>query len=467
MKYSISKSKVYSMLAAVLLTGMFTACTPEGGDAELGPAIASDMVQFTATPSANNPNIINFTNQTPGAFKAIWDFGNGAVAEGQQVQGAFALAGEYTVKLTVFTSGGHAISTKTIQIAQTDFAMLDREDYNFLTGGSDAAEGKTWVFDPVGPMNFGGTPEAPSSWWSQTLDAQSDCMKDDKYVFKLEGFAFENKSGGAMWGVEGGQENVCASHTAAKSTWRLYEENGKTMLSVSNGETIAWADGNGTYEVMELSENRLHIRKVCCGGAGVRNYVLVPEGYTPPVKVVEKEYKITDIYDNFDEDGNVVWKTDGLTLNQSYDNPAPFPINESAKVAMYVKQAGQPYAFANMFLNFDHNLDLRERNVFKLKIFIPGYNDFNSAEGESWADPHLLKQVSIKLQNSTTAQPWETQVEIKQQVDKLNEWVELTFDFSAAETVNRKDLDRIVIQIGGEGNYIPGIFFLDDFRLED
>jgi hypothetical protein len=42
--------------------------------------------------------------------------------------------------------------------------------------------------------------------------------------------------------------------------------------------------------------------------------------------------------------------------------------------------------------------------------------------------------------------------------------VELTFNF--APYADRKDLNRVVIQIGGEGNFIPGIFFLDDFRLE-
>jgi hypothetical protein len=57
-------------------------------------------------------------------------------------------------------------------------------------------------------------------------------------------------------------------------------------------------------------------------------------------------------------------------------------------------------------------------------------------------------------------------VEIKQPVTQLDKWVELTFDFGAANIVSRKDLDRIVIQVGGEGNFIPGVFFLDDFRLE-
>ncbi|RIJ42796.1 PKD domain-containing protein [Pontibacter oryzae] len=454
---------ILSYLAIALISCFIAACSPDDQDKELGPAPSSDMVAFSATPTTGNANIITFKNETPGAFKAIWDFGNGATAEGEQVESSFAVEGDYTVKLTVFTNGGYASSTKTIRIDKTDFSMLNREDYNFLTGGTDKPNGKTWVFDPVGPMNFGGPPTAPSSWWSQTLAEQNDCMKDDKYTFKLKDFAFENKSGGEMWGVLDGQENVCVPQTAKPSTWTIYQEKGKTMLSVSNGETIAWDDNEGVYELVELSENKLHIRKVCCGGSGVRNYVLVPEGFSPPVQ--EKPYKIIDINDNFDVDGNITWKKENLTLNESYDNPAPVPINTSAKVAMYVKQEGQAYEFANMFTDFSHKLDLRERHVFRLKVFIPSYNDFTTANGESWADPRLLKQVSVKLQDGTAAQPWANQVEIKQQVSQLDKWVELTFDFGAADVRSRKDLDRLVIQIGGEGNFIPGIFFLDDFEL--
>ncbi|TPE43470.1 PKD domain-containing protein [Pontibacter mangrovi] len=462
MKYNRFRTSLHTFLAMGLLAGVMTACTPDESASGLGPAPSAEMVQFTATPNADNANIMTFTNQTPGAFRAVWDLGNGSVQEGQQVEGSYAMEGDYTVKLTVFTSGGYAISSKTIQIDQTDYSMLDREDFNFLTGGADALEGKTWVFSPVGPMNFGGPPEAPSSWWSQTLDAQNDCMKDDKYVFKLEGFAFENQSGGAMWGVEDGAENVCATHTPVASTWSLYEENGKTMLSVSNGETIAWADGEGTYEVMELTENRLHIRKVCCGGSGVRNYVLVPEGYAPPVE--PRQVQAIELEDTFEAEGNVTWKKENLTLNESYDNPAPVPINDSPKVAMYVKQAGQAYEFANMFADFDYNFDLTQNGIIKLKVLIPGYNDFTTAQGEDWAIKNLLPQVSVKLQDGTAAEPWANQVEIKQQVApaQYDKWVELSFDFSAF--AERKDLNRIVIQIGGEGNFIPGIFFIDDIQ---
>jgi hypothetical protein len=97
-------------------------------------------------------------------------------------------------------------------------------------------------------------------------------------------------------------------------------------------------------------------------------------------------------------------------------------------------------------------------------VFMPSYNDYTSMAGVDWAIKNMLKQVSVKLQNGTADEPWRTQVEVKQGVNQLDKWVELTFDFSAH--ADRKDFNRIVIQIGGEGNFIPGIFFIDDFRLE-
>lgn len=466
-------------MAALLLTSMFAACTPEDSDSELAPAPSSEMVQFSATPTTENPNIINFKNETPGAFKAIWDFGNGATAEGQQVQGAFAVEGDYTVKLTVFTSGGYAVNTKTIHIAETNVSMLNREDYNFLTGGASDADGKTWVMEKEfkGHLGVGDAAAADPTpnWWAAGANEKAGLgLYDDEMTFKLEGFSYTYKNNGDTYANKDYASDLGGSNAAADVTvsytpptnmsWTITEENGKKYLTLSNNGFMAYYVGVSRYQILALSENEMYLMSSQKGAPGnAWFYRFVPKGYTRPVE--EKPYKITDIYDNFDEDGNIVWKTEALTLNESYDNPAPFPINTSAKVAMYVKQEGQPYTFANMFTDFEHKLDLRERHVFKLKVFIPSYNDFTSAEGESWADPHLLKQVSMKLQDGSSAQPWVNQVEVKQQVSELDKWVELTFDFGAAEVVSRKDLDRIIIQVGGEGNYIPGIFFLDDFEL--
>ncbi|RDV13012.1 hypothetical protein DXT99_21790 [Pontibacter diazotrophicus] len=44
-------------------------------------------------------------------------------------------------------------------------------------------------------------------------------------------------------------------------------------------------------------------------------------------------------------------------------------------------------------------------------------------------------------------------------------WVELEFDFSPY--ADRTDLNPVQISsVGGEGNFIPGIFFIDDIRVE-
>ncbi|MBF9252520.1 PKD domain-containing protein [Pontibacter sp. 172403-2] len=470
---------ISSYFYMALFIGFATACSPDDSDAELGPAPTSEMVQFTATPSADNPNVFNFTNQTPGTMKAMWDLGNGATAVGEQVTGSYAVAGDYTIKLTIFTDGGYATNTKTIHIENTDVSMLNREDYNFLTGGAADADGKTWVVekDYPGHMGVGPIAAATPEWWSAPAnDKAAEGIYDDEMTFNLNGFAytynnngdtFVNGSNAAGLGGTAQSADYTLSYTPPTDmTWSIVEENGKKYLDISKDGFIAYYTGASRYEILKLTENELYLKTTDAANAANGWWLrLVPKGYSRPVE--PKPYKMEDIYDNFDEEGNVTWKKEALTLEENYDNPAPVPINTSAKVAMYVKQEGQPFEFANMFADFAYKFDLTQRHTFKIKVYVPSYNDFTTALGEDWANKNLLKQVSIKLQDGTSAQPWVNQVEIKQQVDQLDRWVELTFDFSAADVINRKDLDRIVIQVGGEGNFIPGIFFLDDFRLEE
>ncbi|MBC5775174.1 PKD domain-containing protein [Pontibacter sp. KCTC 32443] len=478
MKYKNILSRVYSYLAVALAASIVGACTPEEMDGGLGPAPTSESVEFSMAPTQDNPNIITFTNQTPGAFKAIWDFGNGNTAVGDQVNGAFPVEGTYTVKLTVLTRGGYAYNTKTVTIAETNVSMLNREDYNFLTGGADDEDGKTWVIEKEVKGHLGvGDASAPNptpNWWAAGANEKADVgLYDDEMVFKLQGFSYTYINNGNTYAnkdyaSELGGTNASADVTVAYTpptnmNWSITEENGKKYLSISNGGFLGYYVGESKYQILALSENELYLMSSQKGVPGnAWFYRLVPKGYVRPVE--PKPVKMEDMEDNFDEEGNLVWKKEALTLNESYDNPAPVGINKSAKVAMYVKQEGQPYEFANMFTDFNYNFDLSQRNVFKLKVYVPSYNDFITQAGEDWAIKNLLKQVSIKLQDGTSAQPWVNQVEIKQPVDKLDQWVELTFDFSAFK--DRKDLNRIVIQVGGEGNFIPGIFFLDDFRLE-
>src|SRR5690606_8815745 len=119
------------------------------------------------------------------------------------------------------------------------------------------------------------------------------------------------------------------------------------------------------------------------------------KGYTRPVD--PPEYKIEDMHDDFEGEGNLVYYGDSGGSLVPYDNPAPVPINSSAKVGKYVKGDGAGAAFANVQIRHDYKMDLRERHVFNLKVFVPSYNDYTTEAAEPWQSYKTLqKQVSIK-----------------------------------------------------------------------
>jgi hypothetical protein len=142
-------------------------------------------------------------------------------------------------------------------------------------------------------------------------------------------------------------------------------------------------------------------------------------------------------------------------------------INTSSKVAMYIKANGAGAQFGNVQIRLDYKMDITERNKFKLKVFIPGYNDYTTVGGEPWQSYNTLqKQVSMKLQNRDLGgNAYTTQAEVKFNDLETDMWLELEFDFSSVS--DRIDFDQVVIQIGGEAIHTGGIFFIDDLILLD
>ena len=58
-----------------------------------------------------------------------------------------------------------------------------------------------------------------------------------------------------------------------------------------------------------------------------------------------------------------------------------------------------------------------------------------------------------------------TQTEVKLTVEEFDTWLTLVFDFAgAADSVN---YDQVVVQFGGEGHFVPGLFHFDDLYLQD
>jgi hypothetical protein len=477
-------------MVPVLLLFAFTACEPQVTSApDLSSAPQSENVTFEYEPDADNPNIIQFVN-TSDSFKALWDFGNGSTDEGDTVRGEFPLQGDYTITLTIFTESGQATNTQDITIAETNALMLDDPNLNMLTGGADNIDGKTWVIDSTQAGHMGNSPLTnedtgetiltPIWWQAAPLGKSGVGLYNDRYTFKLEGFTYEMETNGYVFlnGAYGDEfENtevppdgadLMAPWTAPDNqTFNLIEEeNGNLTLKVSAPTFIGFYAGVHTYQVLELSENKMSIRYEDPKNGNAWYHTLIPEGYTHPPEILP--YDSEALEDNFDEEGNVNWATDQITnFNESYDNPAPTVPDTTNKVAKYAKGEGQ---FENVYVDLGYELNLKERSIIRLKAYLPSYNDYQTVDpnAQPWAPGNLLQQVEVKLHNvngetGLGGSSWQTQANIIQPVNQTDTWVDLEFDFSGFS--DREDFDRIIIQIGGEGHSRPGTFFIDDFEL--
>lgn len=482
------KKIFFILLGALCLQLFLVSCQEDEAMLDTASAPVEDDAIFTYSSTERSANVLKFSNTSNVLFKR-WNFGNGKTGEGNEPVTEYPLKGSYKVTLTVYTAGGSATTTQTIEIAEDDPTLLDIPIYNIITGGKDAPEGKTWVVDKntAGHLGVGPSTGTWPEWYSAPPgDKEGKNLYDDEMTFKLAGFKFEYQANGTIYAngafgstlpgavQEPGGDDFFAPYTAPDNmTWSLVEVSKDKWQLTINGGHLGYYSGASVYEILAFGENELYVRSIQGGTPANAWYQrFIPKGYTPPAEGPEEpeepetpEYKIEDISEDFEGEPTINFVEDSQGSIVTYDNPAPVPINTSAKVGKYVKANGTGGAFSNVQIRLDYKMDIRNRNVFKLKVFIPSYNDYTTEGAESWQTAYktLQKQVSVKLQNSDLAEPWNGQAEVIQNNLQTDKWHELTFDFSAFASIT--DFDRIIIQIGGEAIFTGGVFFIDDFEL--
>jgi PKD repeat protein len=460
--------KAYLCKMALVLSIAFSWMGCKVDDPDLGPAPTDAQVKFSATPTAANANIVVFKNQSGPVTKTVWDLGNGVTGTGEEITGSYAQAGSYTVKLTVFTSGGYASSTQTINIAVTKPEMFNRPDYNAISGGSANTAGKTWVVDKLasGHLGVGPSTSQTAEWYNAAPNEKAtEGFYDDEMVFSLannlkytyinNGSSFANGANAAgIGGATGG--DVTVNYTPpANMSWSISDEGDKKYLTISNNGFIAYYTGVSKYQIISYNEDEMYLRVGDKATPGNAWYIkLIRKGFTRPVVV--KPLRASNIVDKFDGTSTIVWKADGITFKSPYDNPAPQGINTSAKVGFYQRLTGDANQYGNLQTLLDYRLDLSTRHKFKVKVFFPSFNNYTGT---------LKPQVALKLQNSLAGgNAWQTQTEIVKPITVFNEWVELEFDFNTIATSTI--YDQIVLQLGGEGHQVPGIFYVGSIELQ-
>jgi beta-glucanase (GH16 family) len=164
--------------------------------------------------------------------------------------------------------------------------------------------------------------------------------------------------------------------------------------------------------------------------------------------------------DNFEGNSTISsWIGDDCLIDTNFTNPFPAGINSSSKVMKYSDIGGQ---YANVRFDAGFNFNLLTSSEFSLKIYVPS----------SGITGNQNNQISLKLQNGTSATPWSTQCEIIKPI-VLNQWQTITFNFAtdsfinldpnSQNPLNRWDFSRVLIQINGENNNSNVLAYIDDF----
>jgi len=501
------KNTVKYILFAFLAT-FVAGCSPQEFDKySLGKTdrITSEQVSFTQQVSTQSDNIITFTNTTNVPFPTsfTWDLGNGVVTKDNPAKGMYPNAGTYTVSLAVSSPDGTTvIKSATIVIANDDFSLFDTPLFRALTGGPDNAAGKTWVFDQYnlytkrvadesgknikGHMGLGPQHSYGHDWWGADPNEKSMWqMYDFKFNFSQSGgLALTITTAGTGYGrlassasiggftgitVVNPPDDVAFPYSGGNYSYSLDEDSNYPKLTLSGNAFMGYYCGTQNYDIIYIDDEVMALRVDNAVEGQDWVFVYIREDLNVAEPPIIKTLQAIPLFEDFEGTPSVVFALQdmGSFTNAAYHNPAPVPINQSSRVFLYDKSNA---FYSNIsFTTKDYLFDLTTLNKIRMKVFIPGYNDYTTVgnvDGPWVANNTLQKKVAVKLQDSTMGgNAWQTQAEVVHTGLATDTWLALEFDFSPWAT--RIDFDKIVIQFGDEGHSCHGIFFFDDFEFDE
>lgn len=277
---NIIKYGIFALMSVFVMAS----CDPQDNDDhKLGAEPTAGELEFTITPSAETPNILILKNTSPRAGISTWDMGNYSKDKGDEVKAQYPFKGEYTITMTLYTTGGSTSISKKVTIADDDFDLLDTPMYNALTGGFDNAEGKTWVFDNEKAGHFGVGPAGDSkpSWWSCPANGKAGrSLYEQEFTFsmsKTTGLKLVWKNKGAVFTNENGRKALAALGFTESSgsvaddfdvKYTLKPSYGYTMneaamsLNILDDGFMGHYTGNSSYTIQDLTKDVLYLKNV-------------------------------------------------------------------------------------------------------------------------------------------------------------------------------------------------------------
>jgi PKD repeat protein len=289
------------ILSLAIVALVLGSCEPkEIQKPDVGPAPSAADLQITITPGADAFHFVVENTSTITGI-ATWDLGNGATATGDNAEAYYPVPDTYTVTLTLYTKGGNASVTKTVETTETDWAFFSDPVITLLSGGIEAVNGRSWVLDSLASGHMGVGPDFANStqWWSASPLAKSQKgLYDDVLNLKLTGFSATYDNKGVSYVKDFRKDDAAYSNPRMNDTdymvdyagpisgsWIFLTRDGKNYLKLTGAKPIypCFDTGakDGEYQILNITENSLEL--ACIGGDGnAWHYLLIPQGYVLP-----------------------------------------------------------------------------------------------------------------------------------------------------------------------------------------
>lgn len=438
------------LLLTALTSLVWSACEKDEPNMGGPPSLADAAFTYIAT--TESENIIEFTANSSDAI-SVWDFGNGTSAKGTKVKGIYPNKGVYIVIHTLYTKGGSQKTRQDVTIKDDDFSLLDNPVYTLLTGGvNDSTDGKTWVIDSSRQGHFGVGPNPSSAAFGdfpEYYDAgpnekAGSGFYNDRYVFKLDGFKYDQITKGDVYvnsanisnfpgSVQGpAGDYVAPFPSQLGKTWNLsFGED--TILSVSGNSFIGYATGVSSYKIVSLSENEMFLRQLDANNADLAWYLrLIPEGYVPtgpPAVDARLPIDFENVEPNFVAFGNST-----ATVEDNHDVRG---INTSSRV---LKTEHGDETWAGISVELANKLDFTTNKKIALKVWAPTTGVFR-IKLEDKNDSSVFTEQDVNVAPAFT-------------------WIEIAVDFSSTTSGT---YDKLVLFPGWNVSN-AGTFYIDDIQ---
>lgn len=277
MMKNIFKYGIFTLMSAFIMAS----CNPQDSDDHsLGTpdTVSESEVNFTFAATPEKKNVIVFTNTSTSKVPTaqLWDLGNGVTSKANSLKGEYPFKGDYTIKLTLYSADGSAVTkTQVLKIEDDDFSLLDTKMYNALTGGFANTEGKTWVYDRARSGHFGVFPDDNSWSWNAGPEEKANCsLYDQEFTFMLTGLKMVWKNKGKIYTNVAGKNDLATKgypnateppagdwdveYTPKESyTFSISESDNKLILG---GEAfMGHYAGTSTYNISVLNGDILEI----------------------------------------------------------------------------------------------------------------------------------------------------------------------------------------------------------------